>query len=58
MKTQFFRLTFFLLIFASIPLTIAAQTVNIPDSNLRTVIEAALSKASGDHNHCGRDGDS
>ena len=48
MKTQFFRLTFFLLICVSIPLPTRAQTVNLPDPNLRAVIESALRKASGD----------
>ena len=47
MRTQLFRLTFFLLICVSIPLTTTAQTVNIPDPNLRAVVEAALGKASG-----------
>lgn len=47
MRTQLFRLTFFLLICVSIPLTTTAQTVDIPDPNLRAVIEVALSKTSG-----------
>ena len=47
MRTQFFRFTFFLLISLSIPLMTAAQTVDIPDPNLRDVIETALGKASG-----------
>ena len=42
------RFTFILLICLSIPLTSTAQTVTIPDSNLRAVIEVALGKASGD----------
>ena len=41
------RFIFILLIFLSIPLTAAAQTVNIPDANLRAAIEAELGKASG-----------
>ena len=48
MRTQLFRLTFFLLICVSIPLATQAQIVNIPDSNLRAVIASALGKASGD----------
>ena len=42
------RFTFILLIFLSIPSTSTAQTVTIPDPNLRAVIEEALGKASGD----------
>ena len=42
------RFTFILLIFLSIPSTSAAQTVNIPDPNLRAAIAAELGKASGD----------
>ena len=42
------RFTFILLIFLSIPSTSIAQTVTIPDPNLRAVIEEALGKASGD----------
>ena len=41
------RFIFILLIFLSIPSTSTAQTVNIPDPNLRAVIEVALGKASG-----------
>ena len=48
MKTQLFRFAFFLLIYASIPLTAGAQVVAIPDPNLRAVLETALGKASGD----------
>ena len=47
MRTQFLRLAFFVLVSVSIPFTTTAQTVNIPDLNLRAVIEAALGKASG-----------
>ena len=47
MKKQFFCFTLFLLIFLSIPSTSTAQTVTIPDSNLRAAIEAELSKAPG-----------
>ena len=47
MTKQPFRFTLFLLICVLIPLTATAQTVNIPDSNLRAVIEKALGKASG-----------
>ena len=42
------RFAFILLMCLSIPLTSIAQTVTIPDSNLRAVIEVALGKASGD----------
>ena len=42
------RFTFILLIFLSIPSTSTAQTVNIPDPNLRAAIAAELRKASGD----------
>ena len=48
MKIPVHRFTFILLIFLSIPLTSIAQTVNIPDPNLRTAIEERLGKASGD----------
>ena len=48
MRTQFFRLTFFLLVCISIPLTTTAQTVNLPDPNLRAIIASTLGKASGD----------
>ncbi len=42
-----FCFTLFLLICFSLPLTVTAQTVNIPDPNLRAVIESALEKAPG-----------
>ena len=42
------RFTFILLIFLSIPSTSTAQTVTIPDPNLRAAIAAELGKASGD----------
>lgn len=48
MKKQPFRFTFFLLICFLIPLTVTAQTVNIPDPNLRAAIEQRLGKARGD----------
>ena len=47
MTKQPFRFTFLLLICVLIPLTATAQTVNIPDPNLRAAIEKALGKASG-----------
>ncbi len=47
MKTQLFRFTFLLSIFLTLPLTTAAQVVDIPDSNLRAAIGMALNKASG-----------
>ena len=42
------RFIFILLIFLSIPSTSTAQTVNIPDPNLRAAIAAELGKASSD----------
>ena len=42
------RFTFILLIFLSIPSTSTAQTVTIPDPNLRAAIAAELGKASSD----------
>ena len=42
------RFIFILLILLSIPSTLTAQTVNIPDPNLRAAIAAELDKASGD----------
>ena len=47
MTIPVYRFTFILLIFLSIPSTSTAQTVTIPDPNLRAVIEEALDKASG-----------
>ena len=47
MTKQPFRFTLFLLICVLIPLTATAQTVNIPDANLRAVVENTLGKASG-----------
>ena len=48
MKTRHFRATFFLSICLVLPLTASAQVVDVPDSNLRTVIEKALRLAPGD----------
>ena len=48
MTRQPFRFTLLLLICLSIPLTATAQTVDIPDPNLRAAIEAELGKAPGD----------
>ena len=49
MRKQPFRcIILFLLICLSISLTATAQTVNIPDPNLRAAIAAELGKASGD----------
>ena len=42
-----YTLTLCATLFFLFPLTITAQTVNIPDANLRAVIEAALGKTSG-----------
>ena len=47
MIRQLFRLYLFLLVCFSISVTATAQTVDIPDPNLRTAIEKALGKASG-----------
>ena len=46
-KTSFSCFTLCLLICVSTPLTVTAQIVNIPDSNLRAAIEAALKKSPG-----------
>ena len=48
MTRQPFRLYLFLLVCFSISVTATAQTVDIPDPNLRAAIEAELGKASGD----------
>ena len=48
MKTRHFRATIFLSICLALPLTASAQVVDVPDSNLRTVIEKALRLAPGD----------
>ena len=48
MKTRHFRATIFLSICLALPLTASAQVVDVPDSNLRTVIEKALRMAPGD----------
>ena len=47
MMKQRFCFTFFLLICFSLPLTVIAQTVNIPDDNLRAIIENAFGRPSG-----------
>ena len=47
MKKLILCFTFFLLVCLTFPLPVTAQIVNIPDPNLRTTIEDALSKASG-----------
>ena len=47
MKKQPFRFTLFLLVSLSIPVKVTAQTVDIPDPNLRAAIETKLGKASG-----------
>ena len=48
MKKQPFRFTLFLLVSLSIPVKVTAQTVDIPDPNLRAAIEGIFGKASGD----------
>ena len=47
MTKSSFRLTLFFLVCFSIPLTVTAQTVDIPDPNLRAAIATQLSKPSG-----------
>ena len=47
MNKQFLRFTFFLLLYLALPLTAAAQIVNIPDPNLRAAVENALGKTAG-----------
>ena len=47
MRTFLFVSLFSLLICISIPLTLTAQVVDIPDLNLRAAFEHALGKASG-----------
>ena len=47
MTKRCFCFTFFLLICFSLPLTATAQTVNIPDPNLRAAVENALRKPLG-----------
>ena len=47
MHKQFLRFTFFLLIYLTLPLTVTAQVIDIPDPNLRAAVEKALGKASG-----------
>ena len=48
MKQPPFRFVLFLLVCLSIPVRVTAQTVDIPDSNLRAAIETTLGKTSGD----------
>ena len=48
MKNKPFRFTLFLLICLLIPVTATAQTVDVPDPNLRDAIETALGKVPGD----------
>ena len=47
MKKEFLRFTLFLLVYLSIRVTATAQTVDIPDPNLRDYIERVLGKAAG-----------
>ena len=47
MNKQFLRFTFFLLVCFTLPLTVTAQVIDIPDSNLRAAVEKTLGKASG-----------
>ena len=48
MKKQPFRFILFLLVCLSPPMIATAQTVDIPDSNLRAAIESIFGKAAGD----------
>ena len=48
MKKQPFHFILFLLVCLSIPVRVTAQTVDIPDSNLRAAIETTLGKTPGD----------
>ena len=48
MKRELFYFTFFLLMCLTLPLPATAQVVDIPDTNLRAAVEAALGKADGD----------
>ena len=48
MKRELLYFTSFLLICLTLPLPATAQVVSIPDSSLRTTIETALGKTSGD----------
>ena len=47
MKRELLYFTFFLLMCLTLPMPATAQVVNIPDPNLRAVIENALGKVSG-----------
>ena len=47
MNKQFLRFIFLMLMCFTLPLTVTAQVVDIPDSNLRAAVEKALGKASG-----------
>ena len=47
MNKQFLCFIFFLLMCFTLPLTVTAQVVDIPDPRLRAKIEAVLGKASG-----------
>ena len=48
MNKQFLRFPFFLLMYLTLPLTVTAQVVDIPDPNLRAVIEKALEVGAGE----------
>ena len=47
MNLPFFRFTFFLLMYLTLPLTATAQVVDIPDPNLRAAVEKALGVTPG-----------
>ena len=53
-KTKYlFVVTLCMALFLMLPLTTTAQTVNIPDANLRSAIAEALGKAPGDTDYKG-----
>ena len=47
MNKQFLRFIFFMLMYLTLPLTVTAQVIDLPDPNLRAAIETALGVASG-----------
>ena len=47
MHKQFLRFIFFMLMYLTLPLTVTAQVIDLPDPNLRAAVEKALGKASG-----------
>ena len=47
MHKQFLCFIFFMLMYLTLPLTVTAQVIDLPDPNLRAAVEKALGKASG-----------